>query len=88
MAYRNIDEDARLLTMARRYWTEQQLSEAQVYWVLEAEGYSKKEIKNALNDYYMIHMRSDILLHCFIAPAVLVLLMSLLVAKLWQLIYN
>lgn len=88
MSYRNIDEDARLLAMARRYWTEEQLSEEQVYWVLEAEGYSKKEVKNALSDYYIIHVRGDILLHHFIAPVLLLIVMGLLVGKLWTLIYK
>lgn len=88
MSYRNIDEDARLLTMARRYWTEEQLTEEQLYWVLEAEGYSKREIKNAISDYYIIYMRSDIMLHHFIAPVLLLIVMGLLVRKLWALIYN
>ena len=88
MSYRNIDEDARLLTMARRYWTEEQLTKEQVHWVLEAEGYSKTEIKNAISDYYIIHMRGDILLHHFIAPVLLLIVMGFLVAKLWQLIYK
>ena len=88
MRYRNIDEDSRLLLMARRYWTEKQLTEEQVYWILESEGYSKREIKNAISDYYIIHMRSDILLHTFIAPFMLLVVMGLLVAKLWQMIYK
>ena len=53
--YRNIDEDERLLTMARRYWDEEdQLTETQLYWVLKNEGYSTKEIDNAISDYWSI----------------------------------
>jgi hypothetical protein len=88
MSYRNIDEDARLLGMARRYWTEEQLTKEQLYWVLEGEGYSKTEINNAISDYYIIHLRSDVLLHHFIAPVVLLVVMGALVFKLWTLIYK
>ena len=41
--YRNIDEDERLLIMARRYWDEEdQLTEEQLHWVLKNEGYSER----------------------------------------------
>ena len=84
--YRNIDEDIRLLTMARRYWTEDQLTKEQVHWVLKGEGYSEREIDNAISDYYSIHMRSNILLHHFIAPFVLIIVMILLVIQTYNLI--
>ena len=84
--YRNIDEDIRLLTMARRYWTEDQLSKEQVHWVLKDEGYSDREIDNAISDYYSIHIRSNIMLHHFIAPVVLVIVMIVLVLKVWSLL--
>ena len=80
MTYRNIDEDERLLIMARRYWDqEDQLTEQQLHWVLNNEGYSKTEINQAISDYYIIHIRSNILLHHWIAPIVLVLIMCGLV---------
>lgn len=81
MSYRNIDEDIRLLTMAKRYWVKEQ-----VHWVLKGEGYSEKEIDNAISDYYSIHIRSNIMLHHFIAPIVLVIVMIALVLQLYQLI--
>ena len=84
--YRNIDEDARLLSMAKRYWSEDQLSKQQVYWVLKGEGYSEKEIDNAINDYYNIYLRSDILLHHFIAPVLLLFFMVCLVIKVCSLL--
>ena len=85
--YRNIDEDERLLIMVRRYWDqEDQLSEKQLYWVLENEGYSKKEIENAISDYWTIHIRSNILLHHFIAPVVLLIVMIVLVMQVFSLI--
>lgn len=87
MSYRNIDEDLRLLTMAKRYWSEEQLTKEQLYWVLGNEGYSEKEINSAIDDYYQIHLRSNILLHHFIAPILLLLVMILLLVKLYYLIY-
>ena len=84
--YRNIDEDIRLLTMARRYWSEEQLSKEQVHWVLKDEGYSEKEIENAISDYYYIHIRSNILLHHFIAPIVLVIVMIVLALQVYSLL--
>ena len=84
--YRNIDDDARLLNMAKRYWSEDQLTKEQVHWVLKSEGYSEREINNAISDYYAIHLRSDIMLHHFIAPVVLVIVMIVLVIKVWSLL--
>jgi hypothetical protein len=85
--YRNIDDDKRLLIMVRRYWDEEdQLSEKQLYWVLKNEGYSKKEIENAISDYWAIHIRSNILLHHFIAPVVLLIVMIVLVIQVFNLI--
>ena len=86
MSYRNIDEDIRLLTMAKRYWTEEQLTKEQVHWVLKGEGYSEREIENAISDYYSIHIRSNIMLHHFIAPIVLVIVMIALIVQVYQLI--
>ena len=84
--YRNIDDDARLLSMAKRYWSEDQLTKEQVHWVLKSEGYSEKEINNAISDYYSIYLRSDILLHHFIAPVLLLFVMVWLVIKVWSLL--
>ena len=87
MSYRNIDQDERLLIMARRYWDEEdQLTENQLHWVLKNEGYSEKEIDQAISDYWIIHLRSDILLHYWIAPILLGLLMIVLVWWSWNLI--
>lgn len=78
--YRNIDEDERLLIRVRRYWDkDDQLTEKQLYWVLTNEGYSREEIDNAISDYWSIHIRSNILLHYWIAPVVLVVVMIALV---------
>ena len=86
MSYRNIDEDIRLLTMAKRYWTEEQLTKEQVHWVLKSEGYSEREIDNAISDYYSIHMRSDIMLHHYIAPVVLLIVMFVLMFQVYRLL--
>ena len=78
--YRNIDEDERLLTMARRYWDdEDSLTETQLRWVLKNEGYSTKEIDNAISDYWSIHIQSNILLHYWVAPIILTIVMVILV---------
>jgi hypothetical protein len=78
--YRNIDEDERLLIRVRRYWDkDDQLTEKQLYWVLTNEGYSREEIDSAISDYFAIHIRSNILLHYWIAPIVLVVVMITLV---------
>jgi len=84
--YRNIDEDTRLLNMAKRYWSEDQLTKEQVHWVLSSEGYSDREIDNAISDYYSIHLRSTIMLHHFIAPVVLFIVMIVLVLKIYSLL--
>ena len=74
--------------MARRYWDEEdQLTEEQFKWVLKNEGYSKDEIDNAISDYWSIHVRSSILLHYWIAPIVLVVVMIALICYVQQLIW-
>jgi hypothetical protein len=86
--YRNIDVDERLLNMARRYWDEEDsITENQVYWVLKDEGYSEQEIDNAISDYWSIHLRSNILLHHWIAPIVLVIVMIGLICYIQNLIW-
>jgi|TARA_B100001094_G_scaffold333231_1_gene409675 hypothetical protein len=86
--YRNIDVDERLLIMARRYWDEEdQLTEEQLHWVLKNEGYSKQEIDNAISDYWDIYLRSNILLHHWIAPIVLVVVMIALICYVQSLIW-
>jgi SUMO ligase MMS21 Smc5/6 complex component len=84
--YRNIDDDARLLSMAKRYWSDDQLTKEQLQWVLKSEGYSEREIDNAIGDYYAVHLRSDIMLHHFIAPVVLVIIMIVLILKVYSLL--
>ena len=80
--------DERLLIMARIYWDEEDsITEEQVHWVLRDEGYSKDEIDNAISDYFAIHIRSNILLHYWIAPIVLTIVMIGLVIYVQQLIW-
>ena len=86
--YRNIDQDERLLIMARRYWDkEDQLTEEQLHWILKDEGYSETEIDQAISDYWIVHIRSDILLHHWIAPIVLVVVMIGLICYVQSLIW-
>ena len=67
-------------------WLQEQLTKEQVHWVLKDEGYSEREIDNAISDYYSIHIRSDIMLHHYIAPVVLLIVMLALILQLYQLI--
>jgi len=86
--YRNIDQDERLLIMVRRYWDkEDQLTEEQLHWILKDEGYSETEINQAISDYWIVHIRSDILLHHWIAPIVLVVVMIGLICYVQSLIW-
>ena len=86
--YRNIDQDERLLIMVRRYWDEEdQLTEEQLHWILKDEGYSETEIDQAISDYWIIHIRSDILLHHWIAPIVLFIIMIALICYVQSLIW-
>lgn len=86
--YRNIDQDERLLIMVRRYWDKQdQLTEEQLHWVLKDEGYSETEIDQAISDYWIIYLRSDILLHHWIAPVVLFIVMIILICYVQSLIW-
>jgi hypothetical protein len=57
MEYRNIDTDYVLYFVCKRYYCGQ-LNKDQVYWKLESEGYSKKEIDNAIYDYYLVYERT------------------------------
>ena len=80
--------DERLLNMARRYWdAEDPITEEQVDWVLRDEGYSKDEIDSAISDYWDIHIRSNILLHYWIAPIVLTIVMIGLIYYVQNLIW-
>ena len=80
--------DERLLNMAARYWDKDDpLTEEQVHLVLRDEGYSKDEIDNAISDYWDIHIRSNILLHYWIAPIVLTIVMIGLVIYVQNLIW-
>ena len=55
--------------------------------ILRDEGYSKDEIDNAISDYFAIHIRSNILLHYWIALIVLVVVMIALVCYVQNLIW-
>jgi hypothetical protein len=58
MDYRNIDTDYILYKTVGRYWSGE-LNLDQLYWKLESEGYSKKEIDCAVYDYYLIYTRTN-----------------------------
>lgn len=60
MEYRNIDTDYQLLLNIKRYYN-QELSLDQLYWKLESEGYSKKEVESAIYDYYLIYIRTNVI---------------------------
>lgn len=60
--YRNIDEDINLLNFAKRYYSEEQLTLNQLKYIAGLEGYSEREIDLAINDYYWVHIYSNILI--------------------------
>lgn len=66
--------------MSKKYWTEESLTKEKL--TLKKEGYSKKEINNATDD-YKIHLCSNILLHHFVALTLLIVVMMLLVFQLF-----
>lgn len=59
--YRNIDEDINLFKIAKRYHTEPDLTLDQAKWVLRDQGYSDVEVERAIHDYYLCHVRPEIL---------------------------
>lgn len=85
MEYRNIDNDLKLYKFAKRYHEEDNLTIEQIKWVLGSEGYSEKEVNRAIEDYFLIYVRTNILINNYIIPFCLVSLILLLLLKL---IYN
>lgn len=60
--YRNIDEDAVLLKLVKRYYNEDSLTEEQLKYLGKLDGYSEKEIDFAINDYYLIYVRPKVMI--------------------------
>lgn len=60
--YRNIDEDVVLLKLVRRYYNEDSLTEEQLKYLGKLDGYSEREIDFAINDYYLIYIRPNIMI--------------------------
>ena len=48
--------------------------------------YSRREIDNAISDYWSIHLQSNILLHYWVAPIILTIIMIVLVIYVQKLI--
>lgn len=57
MEYRNIDNDYILLHHVKRFYNKE-LTQTQLRWILKDQNYSNKEINSAIDDYYLIHVRS------------------------------
>jgi len=58
MEYRNIDNDYNLYHHTKRFY-KKELTEVQLRWILKDQNYSPKEISSAIEDYYLIHVRSS-----------------------------
>lgn len=56
--YRNIDNDYVLFKTVKRYYEGESLTQDQLLWILNSDGYSKEEVDRALYDYYLIHIRT------------------------------
>lgn len=80
MSYRNIDEDINLYKGAKRYWSDQ-ITKNQLYWVLGDKGYSEKEVDRAIDDYYVIHIHSEILINYILYFCSFVILLLILLCK-------
>ena len=84
MDYRNIDTDLDLLVGAKRYYLGE-LSIDQLYWELQSEGYSEKEIDLAIHDYYLIYVRTNKVQNLFVFMGIFCLIIYLIFKVLvWQ----
>jgi hypothetical protein len=77
MDYRNIDTDLDLLVGAKRYYLGE-LSIDQLYWELQSEGYSEKEIDLAIHDYYLIYVRTNKVQNLFVFMGIFCLIIYLI----------
>jgi hypothetical protein len=80
MNYRNIDEDINLYKGAKRYWSNQ-ITRNQLYWVLGDKGYSEKEVDKSIEDYYLIHIRPEILINYILYFWLFVIILLILLYK-------
>lgn len=74
--YRNIDTDYVLYRVVSRYWSGE-ISLDQVYWKLESEGYSKREIELAIYDYYLVYIRTNKIQNVFMFVCIFSLIIYL-----------
>lgn len=77
--YRNIDTDARLRRFAKIYHSEE-LALEEVKRIANLEGYSDREVELAVNDYYLVHIRPQIMIWNYLVPvsACVMIVMSFL----------
>jgi hypothetical protein len=80
MNYRNMDEDINLYKGAKRYWSNQ-ITRNQLYWVLGDKGYSEKEVDKSIEDYYLIHIRPEILINYILYFWLFVIILLILLYK-------
>lgn len=82
MEYRNIDNDLKLYKFAKRYHEEKDITIDQMKWVLSSDGYSEKEVNRAIEDYFLIHVRTDKIVNSYILPFCALILILVLILKL------
>lgn len=73
MNYRNIDNDYRLYNHVGRFYRNE-LTKTQLVWILKEANYSDREINNALNDYFEIHIRSNNIAYYLIVASSFIIL--------------
>jgi len=74
--YRNIDTDYILYKIIKRYYS-REINLDQVYWTLESENYSKKEIDCAVYDYYLVYIRTNQIQNLFVFVGIFSLIIYL-----------
>ena len=75
-----MDEDINLYKGAKRYWSNQ-ITRNQLYWVLGDKGYSEKEVDKSIEDYYLIHIRPEILINYILYFWLFVIILLILLYK-------
>lgn len=82
MDYRNIDNNYDLYYHTKRYYNGD-INESQLNWILTERNFSKKEINNAKYDYYLVHVRTNLICNYFLFFCVLFSFIFLL----WKIIF-
>lgn len=78
---RNIDNDIKLFTYAKRYHNNE-ITVEQLHWALSNLGYKKLEIESSTSDYYWIFVRTPIVVNYYLIP-ICVICILILILMFW-----